>query len=79
MIQQLWKRLDTVEQTIRLTSGQVVTVIQRVGETEADVDAKIEQWKSGETVDGINGKYRGGELGRIVRVIVVPSNAGKIK
>lgn len=79
MIQQLWKRFDTVEKAYQLTSRQVVTVIQRVGETNADTDEKIDQWKSGETVDGINGKYRGGELDTIVRVIVVPSNVEKTR
>ena len=79
MIQQLWRRLDTAEKTFQITSRQVVVVTQRVGETKADVDFRIEQWKSGETVDGIKGKYKGGEIDMIVRVIVVPSNTGKIK
>ena len=69
--QQLWKRLNTVEQTGQLTSRQVITVIKNRGETDADIDAKIERWKAGESVDGINGEYKGGEIDMIIRIIVV--------
>ena len=68
--QQLWKRLNTAEQAGQLTSRQVVRVIQRIGDSKADIDAKIERWKAGESVDGINGEYKGGDL-LIVRIILV--------
>ena len=77
--QQLWKRLNTVEQKSQLASRQVVKVIQHIGESEADTDARIERWKSGETVDGISGKYRGGDIDIILRVIVAPGDVERIK
>ena len=77
--QQLWKQLNRVEQKSQLASRQVVTVIQRIGESKADTDAKIERWKSGETVDGINGQYRGGGIDTIVRIIVVPGDVERNK
>ena len=77
--QQLWKRLNTVEQTGQLTSRQVITVIKNRGETDADIDAKIERWKSGETVDGINGEYKGGEIHIVLIVIVAPGDVERNK
>jgi len=68
--QQLWKHLNKVEQTVQLTYRQVITVVKDRGETDADIDAKIERWKSGEIVDGINGEYRGGEID-IIRIVIV--------
>ncbi len=72
--QQLWKRLNTVEQTGQLASRQVITVIKRRGDSDADIDAKIERWKGGESVDGINGEYEGGEIDIILIVIVAPGH-----
>jgi hypothetical protein len=72
--QQLWKRLNTVEQNGQLTSRQWITVVKDRGETDADIDAKIERWKCGEVVDGINGTYKGGEIDIILIVIVAPSD-----
>ena len=72
--QQLWKRLNTAEQAGQLTSRQVVLVTKRGGDTDVDIDAKIEQWKSGETVDGINGEYKGGEIHIVLIVIVAPGD-----
>ena len=77
--QQLWKRLNTAEQAGQLTSCQVITVTKDRGETDADIDAKIERWKSGETVDGINGEYKGGEIDMIIRIIVVPGDVERNK
>ena len=77
--QQLWKQLNRVEQKSQLASRQVVKVIQRIGDSEADVDAKIERWKSGEIVDGINGEYKGGEIDIILRIIVVPGDVERNK
>ena len=71
---QLWKQLNRVEQKSQLASRQVLQVIQHVGESEADTDAKIERWKCGEVVDGINGTYKGGEIDIILRIIVVPGD-----
>ena len=79
MIQQLWKRLNTVEQNGQLTSRQWITVVKDRGETDTDIDAKIERWKGGETVDGINGEYRGGEIDIILIVIVAPGDVERNK
>ena len=68
--QQLWKRLNKAEQSSHLMSCQVVLVFKRRGDTDADIDAKIERWKSGESVDGIKDEYRGGEI-LIARIILV--------
>ena len=72
--QQLWKRLNLVEQTGHLSSSQWITVIKRRGDSDADIDAKIERWKGGETVDGINGEYKGGEIDIMLIVIVAPGD-----
>ncbi len=77
--QQLWKRLNSVEQTGQLTSRQVITVIKRRGDSDADIDAKIERWKGGESVDGINGEYKGGEIDIILIVIVAPGDVERNK
>ena len=79
MIQQLWKRLNTVEQNGQLTSRQWITVVKDRGETDTDTDAKIERWKAGESVDGINGEYRGGVIDIILVVIVAPGDVEKSK
>ena len=72
--QQLWKRLNTVEQTGQLTSRQVIRIIKERGDSDADIDAKIKRWQFGEMVDGISGKYKGGEIDIILRVIVAPGD-----
>ena len=72
--QQLWKRLNSVEQKGQLTSRQVITVVKYRGESDEDIDAKVGRWKSGESVDGINGQYRGGEIDIILIVIVAPGD-----
>ena len=77
--QQLWKRLNTVEQNGQLTSRQWITVVKDRGETDADIDAKIEAWKAGETVDGIIGKYRGGVIDIILNVLVAPGDVERSK
>ena len=77
--QQFWKRLNTVEQTSQLTSRQVISVTKYRGDSDADIDAKIERWKSGEIVDGINGQYRGGEIDIILIVIVAPGDVERNK
>ena len=68
--QQLWKRLNKAEQVGQLMSSQVVLVTKRKGDTDEIIDEKIERWKSGESVDGINGEYKGGEF-LIARIILV--------
>ena len=77
--QQLWKRLNSVEQTVQLTYRQWITVVKDRGETDTDIDAKIERWKSGETVDGIYSKYKGGKIDIILIVIVAPGDVERIK
>ena len=77
--QQLWKHLNKVEQTVQLTYRQWITVVKDRGETDTDIDAKIERWKGGETVDGINGEYRGGEIDIILIVIVAPGDVERNK
>ena len=77
--QQLWKHLNKVEQTVQLTYRQWITVVKDRGETDADIDAKIERWKSGESVDGIKGEYRGGEIDIILIVIVAPGDVERNK
>ena len=77
--QQLWKQLNKVEQTVQLTCRQIITVVKDRGETDADIDAKIERWKCGEVVDGINGTYKGGEIDIILIVIVAPGDVERVK
>ena len=68
-----------VEQTGQLSSRQWITVIKRRGDSDADIDAKIERWKSGETVDGINGEYKGGEIDVMQIVFVAPGDVERNK
>jgi len=77
--QQLWKQLNKVEQTVQLTYRQWITVVKDRGETDTDIDAKIERWKSGETVDGIIGEYRGGVIDIILNVLVAPGDVERSK
>ena len=77
--QQLWKRLNSVEQNGQLTSRQWITVIKRRGDSDADIDAMIERWKAGESVDGINGEYKGGEIDIILNVLVAPGDVERNK
>jgi hypothetical protein len=41
---------------------QHVLVTQQKGESNADMDMRLEQWKLGKSDTGINGTYEGGEL-----------------
>jgi len=62
MYQRLWKRLADAEQHLEFATRQVVVIRWDDDETDTVFQTKVERWKSGESVDGIDGKYEGGEV-----------------
>ena len=62
MLRQIWKRLGSVSNTIANRRTQRPLIILQPGETVEMLPAKIERWKAGEEVEGIYGKYEGGEV-----------------
>lgn len=58
----MWKRLNEAGQIVSMRNVQIIRVIQDVGETKEEVEAKISRWKAGDIVPEIKGKYKGGEL-----------------
>ena len=62
MNRRLWNRLADAEQHLEFATRQVVVIRRHERETDAEFDAKIERWKSGESVDGIDSKYEGGKV-----------------
>ena len=63
---QMWKRLEKLGQVLQHQNIQYPMIIMQSGETVEDLPAKIERWKAGEEVEGIYGKYEGGEVGSIL-------------
>jgi len=59
---QIWKRLESVSNAIANKRTQCPFIILQPGETVEMLPAKIERWKAGEEVEGIYGKYEGGEV-----------------
>ena len=68
---QMWKRLEKVGQSSSLRREQVISVVQKIGETDRDVEDRIDRWKAGDVDSGIPGEYKGGELLIIRRRIVL--------
>ncbi len=62
MDQRLWKRLAEAEQQLEFATRQVVVIRRHETETDSEFQARIRRWKSGESVDGIDGKYEGAEV-----------------
>ena len=67
------RRLESMEQRFRPREQRIV-VVQRDGETDEDMAARLERWKAGEDVPGIRSQepYKGGELAVINVVFVEP-------
>ena len=61
--QRMWKRLEKLGQVLQHRRIQYPLMFQEVGETREDLEIKLERWKTGEEVEGICGKYEGGEVG----------------
>ena len=70
MYLQMWKRLDKVERYSSLRREQVISVVQHIGETDREVEDRIDRWKAGDGKSGIRGEYKGGELFILRRQIV---------
>ncbi len=62
MRQQIWKRLEVVEAALQIQHRQIVLIRRDEKETDSDFDAKIERWKAGESVEGIDAEYQGSEI-----------------
>jgi hypothetical protein len=68
----MWKRLQSVTGALKHRNVRFARIIQGVGESDESVKQRLERWKSGATDTGIQGQFRGGELGFIIRKIIVP-------
>jgi len=66
----MWQRLDVVETALQIQDRQTVAIRMDETETDAEFDTRIERWKAGESVDGIDSEYEGGEL-EIIRVRLI--------
>ena len=62
MGEQIWKRLEVVEAALKIPHRQIVLIRRDEKETDSDFDAKIERWKAGESVEGIDAEYQGSEI-----------------
>ncbi len=58
----MWKRLQAVETSLSYQHRQVVIVSFIADETEESFIQRVERWKAGETVAGIEGIYEGGDF-----------------
>lgn len=72
MYPQMWKRLEKVGRSSSLRKEQIISVVQDLGETDKEVEGRIDRWKAGDTDTGIRGDYKGGELLIIWNRIVEP-------
>ena len=70
MVLQMWKRLEVVEAALQIPHRQIVLIRRDEKETDSEFDAKIERWKAGESVEGINAEYEGREI-HIIKIRVV--------
>ena len=70
MYTQMWKRLEKVGRSSSLRREQFICVTQDIGETDREVDDRIDRWTAGDVVPGIRGEYKGGELFILRRQIV---------
>ncbi len=66
----MWKRLEVVEAALRIEHRQIVVIQSDEKETDSEFNAKIERWKAGESVEGIDAEYQGGEI-HIIKIRVV--------
>jgi hypothetical protein len=62
----MWKRLEKLGQVLQHQNIQYPMIILQPGETAEQLPAKIERWKAGEKVEGINGEYEGGDVGIVL-------------
>ena len=70
MKQRIKKRLKALE-TKFVPEAQNVVVVQQNQESDEEMDARLERWKQGEVVKGIDcGPYKGGEINVIYVVFV---------
>ena len=77
MYLQMWKRLEKVGRNSSLRREQIISVTQDLGETEGEVEGRIDRWKAGDVNTGIRGEYEGGELFIIWRQFVEPRKRGQ--
>ena len=63
MQRKIWKRLESVSKAIDNRYIQYPLIFLQPGETVEQLPAKIERWMAGEAVEGIYGRYEGGEVG----------------
>ena len=64
---QQWKRLNAAGITLSYKHSQVICVRSDPDDSVESIPQKVERWKAGESVDGIDAEYEGGEL-EIIRV-----------
>ena len=71
----LKRRLERAEEQIGMNGQKVLVKVWP--DDECNHDDKIERWKNGEEVDGIDGKYQGGEL-EAIRIGFVKSPLSRV-
>ena len=64
---QQWKRLNAVGITLSYEHRQVICIMSDPDDSVESFWQRVERWKAGESVDGIDAEYEGGEL-EIIRV-----------
>ena len=75
MYPQMWKRLEKVARNSAIRREQIISVIQDIGETDSEVEGRIDRWQAGDANSGIRGgEYEGGELFVIWRYRLVKSD-----
>ena len=62
----LWRRLERVESRSS-TPNRLVMFRPNPAETKEDLERRVERWRSGEDMDGVKGRIRGGTNLIIVR------------
>jgi len=66
----LKRRLEKAEEQIGMNGQKVLVKVW--SDDESNHNDKIERWKNGEEVDGIDGQYQGGEL-EVIKIGFVKS------
>ena len=64
---QQWKRLNAAGITLSYKHRQVICIRSDPDDSVKPIPQKVERWKAGESVDGFDAEYEGGEL-EIIRV-----------
>jgi hypothetical protein len=70
----MWKRLQAVGTSLSYQHRQIIRVVSELDESDESFERRIERWKAGERVEGIEATFDGGAVDLLVvrRVLVRP-------